>query len=147
MKALWAILCESSVVDQETNRISLLNILEGIRVPEPLDPIAEESSLPAAPLNCDLFILFARSDPEAGEGGKGRIRMQFPADTPVARLPGPAPEFDVDLTAAQQHRVRLRFPVLPYYKQGTYHFIIEAADAAGGWQQLFEIPLEVSYLV
>ena len=147
LKVLWAILCESSVVDQETNRISLLNILEGIRVPEPLATIAEESALPAAPVNCDLFILFARSDPEAGEQGKGRIRMQFPADTPEARLPDPAPEFAVDLTAAQQHRVRLRFPVLPYYKQGTYHFIIEAADAAGGWRPLFEIPLEVSYLV
>ena len=147
MKVLWAVLCESSVVDQETNRISLLNILEGIRVPEPLDAIAEESSLPAAPVNCDLFILFARSDPEAGEQGKGRIRMLFPADTPGAKLPDPAPEFAVDLTAAQQHRVRLRFPVVPYYKQGTYHFSIEAADAADGWQPLFEIPLEVSYLV
>ena len=146
MKALWAILCESSIVDQETNRISLLNILEGIRVPEPLAAIAEESSLPAAPVNCDLFILFARSDPESGERGNGRIRVQFPADTPPAKIPAPAPEFEVDLTSAQQHRVRIRFPVLPYYKQGSYLFVIEAADAAGGWDQLFEIPLEVSYL-
>ena len=147
MRVHWAVICESSVVDQETNRVSLFNILEEIQVPEPLEEITEESTLPAAPVKFELFILFARSDLEVGEQGKGRIQIRFPSDTPTEKSPGPSPELDIQLTSAHQHRVRIRFPVLPYYGEGSYHFGIEVATEPGDWQQLFDVPLVVSYSV
>lgn len=145
MRVPWAVICESSVVDQETNRVSLFNILEEIQVPEPLDAITEETSLPAAPVNFELFILFSRSDLAVGEQGKGRIQIRFPSDTPVEKSPGLSPEFEIPLTTAHQHRVRIRFPVLPYYSEGTYRFDIEASTSSEAWSHLFEVPLEVSY--
>lgn len=148
MRVSWAVICESSVVDQETNRVSLFNILEEIQVPEPLDDaIAEEASLPAAPVKFELFILFARSDLAVGEQGKGRIQMRFPGDTPAEKSPGPSPEFEIQLTSARQHRVRIRFPVMPYYGEGNYHFGIEVATETEDWQKLFDAPLVVSYSV
>lgn len=147
MRVPWAVICESAIVDQETNRVSLFNILEEIQVPEPLEEITEESTLPAAPVKFELFILFARSDMGAGEQGKVRMRMRFPADDPMEKSPTPPPDFGVDLTSARHHRVRIRFPVLPYHREGTYYFVIETETGPEDWQQLFEVPLEVSYLM
>jgi len=142
LKVLWAVACQSSSVDQETNTVSLFNLLEQISVPEP--PRSEISSddpiLRAATGAFELFILTGRSDLNVGERGPARVCLHFPSDEPPASF-----QIEIDLTSAQRNRIKISLPALPVSGEGTYRFVIEAADATGGWNQLFEIPLEVSY--
>lgn len=130
-------------MDQETNSVSLFNILEQISVLEP--PVSAISSddpvLRAATGAFELFILVSRSDLNVSERGPARVRLHFPSDEPPASF-----QIEIDLTSAQHNRIKISLPALPISGEGTYRFVIEAADAAGGWNQLFEIPLEVSYL-
>ena len=147
MNVPWAIICLASAVDQETNRVSLFNIMEEIQVPAPPAVAGSDLFLPGAPVDFELFILFARDAPTVCEQGRGRVWIQFPQGKTPEPPPENVPEFPIDLTAACRHRVRVGFPALPVKSEGTYRFIIEAATEVGAWRRLFDVPLEVSYQV
>ena len=141
MKVLWAIICESSSVDQETNNISLFNVLEHVQVPEPPAANGESSYPPAAPFSYRLIASFCRTNLKEPERGIGRIRLQFPNEAGD----GFFPEFEIDLEDGDRHMVVGRFPFMPISGQGTYTYTIESLTDTGDWLPMFEVPLEVSF--
>lgn len=140
MNVIWAILCERSVTDRETNNVSLFNIIEEVQIPAPPPLDLSQTTIPLGvflPV-LELMTLWVRSDLEAPERGRGRVRIIVPG-AKVAL----APEFDVDLTQFLRLRTRLRFPGLPVGDTGIYRFVVQGKAGDSEWSTMFELPLRV----
>lgn len=140
MRLIWAVLCERSVIDRDTNMVSLINVLEEMTMAVQPPPEAPDASLPQAviPVPIELVTLWARSDEKIPERGRYRVRLLLPDD----RVPADS-EFEVDLTQFLRLRHRSRFPGLPVAGEGTYHFVVEEGAGGGGWATMSEVPLRV----
>ena len=142
MKVIWAVLCEGSSTDRETNNVSLFNILEEVHFPEPPDAQNEPDRSLVVPVRVLLMVLFARSNFAEGEVNTARLAIY----TPGASDPELLPEFPVDLMSAHRNRTRLNIAGLPLRGEGDYLFQVQMLSKNREWQQLFEVPLHVTYL-
>jgi len=151
LKVTWAILCERSVVDGDTNNLSLFNVIEEVIVastPPQAPPAGESLSegvsepgpryLGLAAGSFELVTLWARSTQEAPERGCGRVRLIFPAGE--SHL---GPEYEVDLTRYLRLRHRMRISGLPIRGEGNYRFVTDGRGDSGEWAEMFEVPLRV----
>ena len=148
MKVIWAILCQSAVIDKDSNNVSLLNIIEEITIPAepPLieQPAGEDISQLIGPGLFDFVILWSRSDPEVAEHGLGRIRLLLPNNEPLFT----STEFEVDLTRYLRSRLRSKFPGFPTRRgeiiRGIYDFVVESRSEGDEWEERFVLPLRVA---
>ena len=140
MKVIWAMICEGSSTDTETNNISLFNVLDEINVPEPPDNEGA-SSTQLFPMSLHLIVLFGRSEFDQKEQGLARVALLFPGERERAVLP----EFDVRLDPAYRHRIKCEFGGFPIKGQGEYRFQIQTLDDIGNWDSIFEVPLMISF--
>lgn len=146
MKVIWAVLCQSSAVDGESNNLSLFNIIEEVTITAPPPQEGREiGQLGALPMVSELVILWSRSDQSVGEHGLGRLRIMLPEgkepDDPTYK-PQVTP-FDVNMTQHLRLRHRLRFMGLPIVGEGIYLFVIDGKSQDGDWEKMFEVPLRV----
>ena len=137
MKAPWAILCEKTVTDRDTNRTSLFNIVSEVAVPvEPPDK-SEFSSI-SLPIRTTLVTLWERSNPDEPEAANGRVRLVGPNGKELTTS-----GHDVNLQEAQRGQVAIDMPKLTVMRQGQHIFKIEAQCANSDWQEMLELPLSV----
>lgn len=147
MKVIWAVLCLNSVIDRQTNNLSLFNILEEISV-LPVPAQGPQSKGPGdltfAP-TFELVTLWGRSDENVPERGYGRVKLSLPASSSEA--PKVAVEYEVDLTKYLRLRQIGRIHGLPAAGEGvyTYTFIIEGKNEGQDWSPKFELPLRVVF--
>ena len=141
MKVIWAVLCERSVIDLETNQVSLFNIVEQVMVPAESPEVASGGTVEGRMglASFELVTLWTRSDPDMPERGRGRLSLILPEDSP--RL-SPIP-YEVDLTRHIRLRHRTRMPGLPVGGEGIFRFVIEGKSDSDDWAMMFELPLEV----
>lgn len=141
MKVVWALLCETTIVDRDTNNVSLINVVDEITVPAPppqgpLGSVIERIEI----LDLHLAILWARSNPDVPERGEARITVVAP-DGSISV----SPEVAVDLSQSQRMRAvgHLLDSPFPNWQEGQYLFKIESKTADLDWQEMFELPLWV----
>ena len=117
MKVIWAVLCETSVVDRDTNNVSLLNVLEQMQLVAEPPVLSEAEPRPEAmvPSQIQMVILSERTDMNVPEKGRCRLRLI----APDGKESHPS-DFDVDLTKAPRHRFRMNFQGIPITIQGRY---------------------------
>jgi hypothetical protein len=138
-KHLWSVLCYKGILDQYTNQVSLLDVIEGITATaqEPPRPLEEGKAL-RVPASFMLVSLWMRSDVGAPEEITTRVRLVAP--TGVSRRPNVV---KVDLTKHVRSRTFMRFEGLPYHGDGYYQFIVEVqGEQADQWRVVAEVPLE-----
>ena len=149
MKVLWAVLCQSSSVDRESNNVSLFNVLEEVRLPASVPEMTGEPGLTEGALGAlgqfQLVILVARSDEGVAEKIRARVRV-FP---PMAEDPIVTSEFDVDMSEYLRVRQRVNFPGIPASRQhgpvaGTYDFVIDSRRGDQQWEEMARVPLRVA---
>lgn len=142
MKVIWAILCQGSVLDRDTNNISLFNVIEELQlVATPPVPQTAGASAPiVAPFSMDLVVLFTRSQEEVPEQGRGRFHTVGPSGQQSVPQ-----EIEVDLTKALRNRTTLKLHSFTIIGEGVYRFIIEERKALSEFVTLFELPLRVSF--
>ena len=137
MKVVWAVLCQSSVIDRATNNVSLFNVVEEIDLVGPL-PLPSSGEV-IAPFVFDLVILFARSDVDTPEKGRGRIRVVRLDETRSAPQ-----EFEIDLTKFLRFRVVAKIPGLPLTGAGIYRFLVDCSVDSSEGSIPFELPIRVT---
>ena len=142
MKVTWAVICEGSSIDQESNNISLFNLLDQLLLPEPPDEMAESNRPVMAAVRLLLVAMFSRSDSDQGETATGRIAIHFPDDIEPQFLP----VFEIDLESAHRLRGKFNLVGIPVSGEGLYHFQIQILGDDGNWDFAYEVPVEVSYL-
>jgi hypothetical protein len=144
LKVIWAILCQSSAVDLDSNLVSLFNVVEELTLPAPPPQTPQGQQLPAGLTLAPLFqivVLWTRSDPEVPEHSKGRLRILLPGGGEAT-----APEFEVDLTQNPRARHRINLASLPVSRaEGIHRFVIDGMTGTLGWTEMFEVPLSVVF--
>ena len=152
MKVLWAVICEGSATDQETNNISLFTIVEEMHIPEPPgdEPPGDESAgdesagdgSPLFPARLLLVALFSRSDFDIEEKGEARLVIHLANGQSVVTQP----HLEVDLESAHRSRIKFNLPGIPVGGQGQYKFELQALSDESDWDPIFEVPIHVSFL-
>ncbi len=139
MKVIWAVACQASSLDKDTNNVSLFNVIEEIAVSaEPPTEAAGTDTTAVARGDFELVVLWARSDEEASEKGTGRVRILDPDGKALGGA-----DSDVDLSTFLRLRSRNRFMVFPVTKLGMYDFVVEYKTADEDWTIMFNVPVRV----
>ena len=139
MKVIWAILCQNAIVAQESNNVSLIEVIDELTVPappprRPNEPTDEIGLL----LDARLVILWSRDDINAPETGISRTRLVAPDGRESL-----SPEIEIDLTHFPRSRSIGRLGAFPFppTHEGEHLFKIEVKTSANKWVQVAELPL------
>jgi hypothetical protein len=138
-KHVWSVLCYKGLLDQYTNQVSLLDVIEAISI-KPGEPVPEalEDKEMRVPVHLALVTLLTRSDVAVPEVGMLRVRLVLPDG--VSR---PPQEVKVDLTKHVRLRNFTTITSLPLRGDGYFYFVVELRDEASDeWKTAAEIPLE-----
>ena len=141
LRAVWAILCENTIIDQRSNNVSLIEVIDELTIPAPApEPMTETKGEPRKFFDADLVVLWARSKLDLPE--KAQMRSKIVAPNGGEARSG---ESEVDLTENIRLRSIGRIAGLPPFTQaGEYRIKIEAKESDSEWQEVFELPLWVS---
>jgi hypothetical protein len=134
---IWTVICSKSIIDRESNNISLSNVLEQINITRSAE--FEEGKAGLIPINYELVTLWMRER----EDQPDRIMAKITFISSSGPLP-PANEFEVDLSQHIRTRTILRGNGLPFNEPGIYYFQIEVQKATlGDWEIVAKIPLQI----
>lgn len=145
---IWSVLCDMSIVDHMTSKISLIGSVEKIRIHADEQTLAaemaeaEESGEPySVRVKFDLVSYWVRSDHEVSEEERTQILIECPDASTII-----APQVaTVDLMDNESYRVRAHFTGMPFRGLGTYWFeVLRAEDVREGRRNaLARIPVNV----
>jgi hypothetical protein len=131
---IWSVLCSRSVIDAETNNVSIQDVIEQIVISA--KPV-ENGFLP---IQLELITLWGRE--ESNEPTKGFERITFISPSGKTEV---VSEVEIDLIKGERHRQRVRFPGLPISESGKYYFKVEMKNSNNEWKQVSAIPLQVVF--
>lgn len=130
---IWTVLCSKSITDQESNNISLLEVLEQLTIAGPPTP-------GVVPVRFEVVTLWGRSDTDQPSRGHARLLFLTPSDTVTGEH-----EHDIDLSVYQRTRNRTLMTGLPVQETGRHHFRVQLRDEGETeWRDVADIPLQVS---
>ncbi len=78
IKHIWTILCSNSSIDQNTNNVSLFNVIEQVELQAFDKKKINEKQEKGIPLNCELISLWNRKD-NAKKGYEEKVEFVDPA--------------------------------------------------------------------
>ncbi|MCC6130669.1 MAG: hypothetical protein IT186_12145 [Acidobacteria bacterium] len=134
MRAIWTVLGRRCITDQDTNNLSMVDVVEQLRIVGAIPP---ERPL-AFPIALEIISLWERSEPEVGETGKARLRFLSPQGEQLVEA-----ELKVDLTTLPRHRTKLTLAAVPLTTAGRYLVVIDTRHPSGSWEVRGEVPLYV----
>lgn len=137
IKHVWSVLCSQSVTDQQTNNVSLFNVIEQIEVTLAKD--VPEGLLPIAQMPLELVSLWERV---AGDGATGGAAVVDVMDATGKRIGGR--EMSFDLNDHRRCRTRLTLNGVPISGSGRYVIRVVHRSAGEADQVVAEIPLDVT---
>jgi len=134
LEHIWSVLCARSVIDSETNNVSIQDVVEQITInAEPIDN-------GFLPFPLELITLWGRD--ESDKTTKGVERVTFITPSGKSEI---VSESEIDLSSVERHRHRVRFPGLPVGEAGKYYFRVEMKNGSNEWKQVSAIPLRVIF--
>ncbi len=141
VKHVWSVLCERSIIDKDSNNISLLNVLEQLTVvpPPSKKESDEEKRYGVMPIKYEIVSLWARERTSDPALGRERIMMIDPIGKRTKLS-----EIDVDLRSFERLRTRQRFAALPIGVDGKHVFSVQLKDERSqDWATVANIPLQI----
>jgi hypothetical protein len=131
---IWTVLCSRSVIDSETNNVSIQDVIEQITIN------AEPAQDGFLPIPFELITLCIRK--ESNKPAKGNERITFVTPSGKSDI---VAEGVIDLSSTERFRHRVKFPGLPLSEAGRYFFIVDIKDDSGEWQKVATIPLTIAF--
>lgn len=144
IKHIWAVLCQRSIIDADSNNISLIDVLEQINIsryaPSEQQPTAQDQ-LGVVPISFEIVSLWSRAEEPQSASGQCRVTLLGPSG-PL----GEANYIPVDLRKHERMRTRHRFEGLPVREAGRHLFHVEYRDdGETEWREVQAIPLKVVF--
>jgi hypothetical protein len=134
---VWTVLCRDSVIDRDSNNLSLFNVLEQITVHSEME--GDEAAV--APIEMEAVSLWSRSDDDVPAKGVQRLTLLSPSGETLA-----SGEQEIDLSKHRRFRNRVRFGGLPVKGAGRYIFRVEQKnEGEAEWQHVTGVPLELTF--
>ena len=126
MKNLWTVLCHRGIVEQGSNQISLIGVIEKLTLrraeglpegiaTESLEETVKKADIVLLPIKMQLISYWTRSKRDEPEIAQTRSRFIGPRGKVLGNL-----EMDVDLTGHINRRTILKFDLLPFAGDGIY---------------------------
>ncbi len=137
LRHVWSVLCTKSVIDVETNNISLFEVIEELQVRVPLAGKGNAKFHGVAPVGFQWVSLWTRA--EHGKGTQGHARDRILEPSGAIAFDG---EYEVDLHGKQRTRVRRTVNTV-FKASGRYEFCTEVKSGKT-WKEVARIPLTVS---
>lgn len=137
-KLIWAISCQAATVDQQTNQITLVNVLENINTPD----------IPSVFPSLTIAILWEREVPSVNspEAFEFRIRIRHPSGS----FTNPPEQFEELKAEIPRDKIRLRSIIsmngLPIQEEGRLEFLIEIKRRRN-WEIVGSVPIFVKRTV
>lgn len=133
---VWTVVCSRAIVDQDSNNVSLENILEQITVwgtPTPGTII---------PMPFHVMTAWIRAD--ADIPARGRMRLTF--ELPSGHVFKSPIEMEVDLTQCIRHRQKVKFSGIPIAEAGRHFVRIEFQNEDEElWRPAALVPLDIDF--
>ena len=134
----WSTFSGIATIDQETNNVSVINLIEELRVPPP-----PETDNPLSILMRSVVVsLWGRTAPDTPERSLGRARWMDAVGDELGSF-----TYEIDLRNHERSRIRVNLNDIPIRAPGTYHWQISGApiDAPDEWQLVAELPVQVVF--
>ena len=142
IKHIWSVLCQRSVVDSQSNNISIFDVFEALQVDINPTPHARDQKNPEynIPLQYQVVSLISK-EKEDTKDTKCSIRVTLVNSEGEKKI-----LVNQELTFLA-HKKRMRsinqIQGLPVNKSGVYHFIVELKEDHGQYKEVADLPLEV----
>jgi hypothetical protein len=132
----WSVLCQRSLFDQNTNNVSLIDVIERVQFNAPQE-------LDYMPFRFDLVSLWSRTDLEKPEKSNGRLEIIYAKNGEILHTL----EYTIDLTETPRARGQATLRKLPFVGNGLYKFVVSIwEDETQTWQRVASVPLEVNQI-
>jgi len=132
---VWTVLCARSVIDIESQNVSIQNVIEQLTIsndPEPDGRIA---------IPMELVSFWARREPDTPATGEAQISFYLPSGEKKELL-----VFPIDLVKHSRARIRIRIPELSIPEGGRYQFCTEYRnDEKDSWILVSQVPLDIVF--
>ncbi len=130
---VWTILCSSAVIDKDSNKISLHDVIENIEIKTSPKPDG------ILPIHLELVTLWIQKKDSGPSVGQSRITFVSPSGNILLEV-----EPEVDLSKTLRTRNKIIFDGLPLGKSGRYNFQVYLKNN-GDLTQVAEIPLSIKF--
>lgn len=131
---IWSLICSAAVIDQDTNNVSVFNILEQVTVPSA--SIVDNT----IQINIELITLWVRKDLTSPTKGYSQVSILAPNSDVIVSF-----ESDVDLTEFERLRNRGLIQGLSYKGEGIYNFQVHYKNnKKEQWKLVATLPLKIS---
>lgn len=136
IKHAWTTVCEKSIIDKDTNNISL-DILEQLSINLPPLPADAKGIIFSYPI--EIVSLWYRDLNIKGKKYSARVNIKSPAGDIILKT-----DMEIDLTNTQRYRTRVKLNRLQINKQSSgYYFFIVDVELNNKWTEITRVPLEV----
>jgi len=139
LRHIWSVVCAKAIIDQESNNVSLLEVLEEVGIEL---EVQDKGSPPEGgiPFPFEWITLWAR--PEFGKPTSGQVKdvVLSPSGKVIFER-----EYGIDLSAHERFRFRRGFRNLPVRESGQYQFCTQVRDEKKKvWQDVSSVPLTIA---
>ena len=146
IKHVWSVMARQSIIDPDTNSVTIVEVLENIRIDVQLkdNPLMSEydrEQVNAFPMNFELISLFYRKKKGLAKTVYSEIKVVDAAGKVIGEFTNPV-EFQAE---HDRMRMRAKFDSIGVNKSGEYNFKVYLKQTEDGEAELVaEIPLSVS---
>jgi hypothetical protein len=133
---IWSVLCLRSIVDAQTQNISLIDVIEEISLAPQL---FEQSKEVILPYRFELVTYWRRSLSQQAVRANARIVVLDPEEKVLEQQ-----IYDIDLSQYSKVRTRIGVPNFTVSNVGMYVFVIELQTENESWREVARVPLDIS---
>jgi hypothetical protein len=134
LEHVWSVLCSRSVIDSETNNVSIQDVIEQITI------VAEPTENGFLPFPLELITLWGRKEIDKPANGTERVSFVTPSGKSTI-----ISESNIDLSKIERHRQRVKLPGLPLGQAGRYYFRVEVKGSSDQYREVAAIPLAIQF--
>lgn len=139
LRHVWSVICSKSVIDNDSNNISLFDVIEEVRIELRKEVTPDITSHGAISFNFEWVTLWARA--EFGKPTKGQVRdcVLDPSGKVIGER-----EYEVDLSKHERFRIRRMLQNPLFQVSGQYQFCTQVkGEKQGIWNDVSSVPLTV----
>lgn len=137
----WTVLCSKSMIDADSNNISLLNVIEQFNIVGSPPGDKEVGGIPA---DATIVSMWGRSNYQKPERGDARYIIEYKKGKLKKETEGH--EIAVDLSEHRRYRTRINMPILPAMGEGIHRIqVMIKGNGEDGWRNVSSLPYEVRF--